>query len=222
MLLSNCHNSLYKGENLLAIDYLLRAVRRFTLSGFSPEGVLTRVYTERGLCALWEIFKVGHFEGLAIERGKSPQRGLKCFLQGSFTSHPHLSPGNDTAGLRLRFWKWQPSLRKLFDAGKIRRTIKVAEGWLAYLLSSPWKLCFYLLTYIERFKIVSHLTFDLPFKFNRLAWKVKMIMMVYRAICFWLLLFVPAIYWHTGNDGDSKYCYFWPSTSSRSNQVKLF
>lgn len=48
MLLSNCHNSLYKGENLLAIDYLLRAVRRFTLSGFSPEGVLTRVYTERG------------------------------------------------------------------------------------------------------------------------------------------------------------------------------
>lgn len=119
MLLSNCHNSLYKGENLLAIDYLLRAVRRFTLSGFSPEGVLTRVYTEQGLCALWEIFKVGHFEGLAIERGKSPQRGLKCFLQGSFTSHPHLSPGNDTAGLRLRFWKWQPSLRKLFDAGKI-------------------------------------------------------------------------------------------------------
>lgn len=93
-------------------------------------------------------------------------------------------------------WRWKNN----------RRTIKVAEGWLAYLLSSPWKLCFYLLTYIERFKIVSHLTFDLPFKFNRLAWKVKMIMMVYRAICFWLLLFVPAIYWHTGNDGDSKYC----------------
>lgn len=84
MLLSNCHNSLYKGENLPEIDYLLRAVRRFTLSGFSPEGVLTRVYTERGLCALWEIFKVGHFEGLAIERGKSAQRGLKCFFARIF------------------------------------------------------------------------------------------------------------------------------------------
>lgn len=95
MLLSNCHNSLYKGENLLEY-WASRLIISWGRFAGSPHlawnlfsfGRLNQSlhWARRGLYALWENFKVGHFEGLAIERGlgKSAQRGLKCFFARIF------------------------------------------------------------------------------------------------------------------------------------------